>query len=192
MFTGIINVLGKVEKRAGAKLFIRARIKKPALGASIAINGACLTVVSSKKHLHEFEVGPETWSRTSLGSLETGSPVNVETSLRLGDEVGGHFVSGHVDSAAKVLALEPWDKDFWRLRVELPATLRALVAEKGSVAVDGVSLTVTKTRATWFEIMLVPHTLSHTTLGDRKAGDRLNLEVDPLARYALAAARSLR
>src|SRR6185312_16769542 len=116
---------------------------------------------------------------------------NLETSLRLGDEIGGHFVSGHVDAPAKILALEPWDKDFWRLRLELPKTLKPFVAEKGSVAVDGISLTVTKTNARWFEIMLVPHTLAHTTLGARKPGDRINLEADPLARYAVNAARTL-
>ncbi len=192
MFSGIISVLGRVQKRDGARLSIRAKIKKPSLGASIAINGVCLTVVKTNGTVHEFEVGPETWARTSLGARKAGSPVNVETSLKMGDEVGGHFVSGHVDAAAKVLAFAPWDKEFWRLRVELPKALRGLVAEKGSIAVDGVSLTVTKTGPGWLEIMLVPHTLSQTTLGGRKPGDRVNLEADPLARYALAAARSLR
>ena len=192
MFTGIISVLGKVEKREGAELFIRAGIKKPALGASIAISGVCLTVVSTKRDVHQFEVGPETWARTNLGSLKTGSAVNVETSLRLGDEIGGHFVSGHVDATAAILALEPWTEGFWRLRAELPESLRGLVARKGSIAVDGISLTVTAVSTKRFEIMLVPHTLSNTTLGGRKPGDRVNLEADPLARYALAAARSLR
>lgn len=192
MFSGIINVLGKVEKREGAHLFIRAGIKKPSMGASIAINGVCLTVVSTKKDVHEFEVGPETWARTSLGALQVGAPVNLETSLRLGDEIGGHFVSGHVDAPAKVIALAPWDKDFYRLRLELPKALRPYVAEKGSVAVDGISLTVTKTYDSYFEIMLVPHTLSHTNLSTRKPGDRVNLEIDPLARYAVNAAKTLR
>ncbi|MFI5346754.1 MAG: riboflavin synthase [Elusimicrobiota bacterium] len=192
MFTGIISVLGTVEKREGARLSIGAKIKRPALGASIAINGVCLTVVRTNGKKHEFEVGPETWSRTSLGALTNGSNVNVETSLRIGDEVGGHFVSGHVDASAKILAFAPWDKEFWRLRVELPKPLRGLLAEKGSVAIDGVSLTVTKTAPAWFEIMLVPHTLKNTTLGSRKAGDQVNLEADPLARYALAAASALR
>jgi riboflavin synthase len=118
--------------------------------------------------------------------------VNVETSLRLGDEVGGHFVSGHVDAPSKILAFAPWDKEFWRLRLELPKSLRAFVAEKGSVAVDGVSLTVTKVGPAWLEIMLVPHTLSRTTLGGRKPGERVNLEVDPLARYAVNAVQTLR
>jgi riboflavin synthase len=192
MFTGIINVLGKVEKREGARLSIRAKIKKPALGASIAVNGVCLTVVATKNDVHRFEVGPESWARTSLGALKPGSPVNVETSLRFGAEVGGHFVSGHVDAPARILALAPWDKEFWRLRLELPKSLRALVAEKGSVAVDGVSLTVTKVGASWLEIMLVPHTLSQTTLGGRKPGERVNLEADPLARYAVNAVSTLR
>ena len=192
MFSGIISVRGKVAQRDGARLKVAARIKKPTLGASIAVNGVCLTVVKTRKGLHEFEVGPETWAHTSLGALKMGSVVNLETSLRMGDEVGGHFVSGHVDAAAKILALTPWGKEFWRLRVELPRALRGLVAEKGSITIDGVSLTVTKTGPGWLEIMLVPHTLSQTTLGARRAGDRVNLEVDPLARYALAAARSLR
>ena len=192
MFTGIINVLGKVEKRAGARLSIRAKITDPALGASIAINGACLTVVATKNGCHDFEVGPETWSRTNLGSLQIGAPVNVETSLRLGDEIGGHFVSGHVDATAKILALEPWDKDFYRLRLELPKPLRGLVAAKGSIAVDGISLTVTAVSSLRFEIMLVPHTLSRTTLGGRKPGDLVNLEADPLARYAMNAVETLR
>jgi riboflavin synthase len=192
MFTGIISVLGKVEKREGARLSVSAKIKRPVLGASIAINGVCLTVVRTNGKKHEFEVGPETWSRTSLGSLKNGSPVNVETSLRLGDEIGGHFVSGHVDASAKILSFAPWDKEFWRLRIELPKALRGQVAEKGSIAVDGVSLTVTQTASTWFEIMLVPHTLKNTTLGRRKTGDSVNLEADPLARYAFAAAAALK
>src|SRR6185437_783165 len=103
MFSGIINVLGKVEKRQGARLSIRAKIKKPDLGASIAINGVCLTVVATKNDVHDFEVGPETWSRTSLGALKPGARVNLETSLRMGDELGGHFVSGHVDAPSKIL-----------------------------------------------------------------------------------------
>jgi riboflavin synthase len=192
MFTGIINVLGKVEKRAGARLSIRVKIKKPKLGASIAINGVCLTVVATKNNVHEFEVGPETWSRTSLGALKPGSPVNLETSMKLGDEIGGHFVSGHVDAPSTILAFAPWDKEFWRLRLELPKSLRPYVAEKGSVAVDGVSLTVTKVGPSWLEIMLVPHTLARTNLGGRKAGDRVNLEADPLARYAVNAVQTLR
>jgi riboflavin synthase len=192
MFTGIIEVMGAVEKRDGARLSIRAKIPKPRLGASIAINGVCLTVVRTKGAAHDFDVGPETWGRTNLGALKPGQAVNVEPSLRLGGEVGGHFVSGHVDAAARVLALEPWTEGFWRLRAELPAALRGLVAVKGSIAVDGISLTVTAVSAGRFEIMLVPHTLSRTTLGGRRPGDRVNLEADPLARYARNAVETLR
>ncbi|MFI5360510.1 MAG: riboflavin synthase [Elusimicrobiota bacterium] len=192
MFTGIINVLGKVEKLTGARLSIRARIPKPKLGASIAINGVCLTVVATKNDTHEFEVGPETFARTNLGALKTGSSVNIETSLRLGDEVGGHFVSGHVDATARILALEPWTEGFWRLRLELPKALLGLVARKGSVAVDGISLTVAASSGRRFDIMLVPHTLSRTTLGRRRPGERVNLEADPLARYAWNAVDTLR
>lgn len=192
MFTGIIAVLGKVEERAGARLSIRAKMNKPMLGASIAVNGCCLTVVKTNSGVHEFEVGPETWSRTNLGSLKTGSSVNVETSLRLGDEIGGHFVSGHVDATAEILALKPWTGDFWRLSVALPAELRGLVAPQGSIAVDGISLTVAAASARRFEVMLVPHTLTRTTLGRRRTGELVNLEADPLARYALNAVKTLR
>ena len=192
MFTGIINHLGTVKKRTKAALVIVARIPKPRLGASIAINGVCLTLVKTKSGEHSFDVGPETWKRTNLGALAAGGMVNIEPSLRHGDEIGGHFVSGHVDAAAKVLALEPWGEGFWRLRVELPAILRGLVAVKGSIAIDGISLTVTAAGANHFEVMLVPHTLQNTNLGRRKVSDKVNLEADPLARYAMAAAQALR
>jgi len=192
MFTGIIEVLGTVAQRTKTSLTIRAKIPKPRLGASIAVNGCCLTVVETAHGAHKFDVGPETWARTNLGSLATGDRVNLEPSLRVGSEVGGHFVTGHVDAAAVVAALEPWGDGFWRFRVELPEALRGLVAEKGSVAVDGVSLTVTGVEKTRFEIMLVPHTLSKTTLGRRRPGDRVNLEADPLARYAANAVETLR
>jgi riboflavin synthase len=187
MFTGIIKVLGRVDQRKGARLSIHAKIPRPDLGASVAINGVCLTVISTKNGSHAFDVGPETYARTNLGALKTGMPVNVETALHIGDELGGHFVTGHVDATAKVLSLDPWAEGFHRLRVELPKALRPYATEKGSIAVDGISLTVTKTAVLWFEVMLVPHTLSRTTLGSRKPGDLVNLEADPLARYAVAA-----
>lgn len=192
MFTGIIDHLGKVEKRTATALVISAKIPKPKLGASIAVNGVCLTVASTKNGRHSFDVGPDTWNRTNLGELKAGQAVNVEPSLRLGDEIGGHFVSGHVDAAAEVLSLETWGEGFRRLRVELPAILRGLVAVKGSIAVDGISLTVTSVGARHFEVMLVPHTLQNTNLARRKARDRVNLEADPLARYALAAVEAVR
>ncbi len=192
MFTGIINHHGTVKKRTATKLAIEAKLPKPKLGASIAINGVCLTVVKTSSGVHVFDVGPETWARTSLGALKAGQPVNVEPSLKMGDEIGGHFVSGHVDAAAHIVSLEPWSEGFWRLRVELPKSLRGLVAVKGSIAIDGISLTVTAAGDDAFEVMLVPHTLANTNLGRRKANDKVNLEADPLARYAMAAAAALR
>ena len=187
MFTGIIEILGEVAVRDGSILAVSAKIPQPKLGASIAVNGVCLTVVGTKNGKHRFDVGPNTWDRTNLGDLKIGQAVNIEPSLRLGDEIGGHFVSGHVDAAAKVKFLKPWGKDFLCLRVELPPTLRGLVAVKGSIAIDGISLTVTAVAKDHFEVMIVPHTLANTTLGKRKAGDRVNLEADPLARYAMTA-----
>lgn len=191
MFTGIINHLGKIEKRTANGLVISAKIPTPRLGASIAVNGVCLTVVKTKNGRHSFDVGPDTWKRTNLGDLKAGRPVNIEPALRHGDELGGHFVTGHVDAAADVISLEPWGEGFWRLRVELPKILRGLVAVKGSIAIDGISLTVTAVGSNYFEVMLVPHTLQNTNLGRRKAHDKVNLEADPLARYAMAAASTL-
>ena len=193
MFTGIINHLGKVQKRTATTLVISATLPKPKLGASIAVNGVCLTVTKTSGAVHSFDVGPETWARTNLGALKAGQEVNVEPSLKIGDEIGGHFVSGHVDAAADVISLEPWGEDgFWRLRVALPQSLRGLVAVKGSIAIDGISLTVTAAGRNDFKVMVVPHTLRNTNLGRRKAYDKVNLEADPLARYALAAASALR
>lgn len=178
MFTGIINHLGEVVGRTETGLRVKARLK-PRIGASVAINGVCLTVTAVKNGVLSFDVGPETWRRSNL---KTARRVNVEPSLRVGDEVSGHFVAGHVDSQAEVLKLD--GGPFRRLRVALPRELRGLVAEKGSIAVDGVSLTVASVSPRWFEIMLVPHTLGSTTLGSLKPGDRVNLEADPFARYA--------
>ncbi len=191
MFTGIVEVFGKIEKRTAAALSVRADVPKPKLGASIAINGCCLTVVETRNGVHRFDVGPDTWARTNLGALKAGDRVNVEPSLKVGAELGGHFVTGHVDAGAEVIFFRPWSEGFRRLRAELPKNLRGLVAVKGSIAVDGVSLTVTAAGKDFFEVMLVPHTLSSTTLGGRKPGDRVNLEADPLARYAANAVRTL-
>ncbi len=191
MFTGIINCLGKVSRKTATTLVIEAEIKKQKIGASIAINGVCLTLSKTKNDGYSFDVGPDTWRRTNLRALTLGQCVNVETSLRLGDEIGGHFVSGHVDAAADILSLKSWGEGFRRLRVKLPGTLRGLVAVKGSIAIDGVSLTVTSASRHYFEVMLVPHTLQNTTLGSCRAYAQVNLEADPLARYALAAASAL-
>ena len=192
MFTGIIETLGTVAHRTATTLTVKARIGSRNTGSSISVNGVCLTAVKTKNSLHQFDVGPDTWARTNLGDLRAGDAVNIEPSLRIGSEVGGHFVTGHVDAAPPIRSLEPWGKGFWRLRVELPGRLRELVAVKGSIAVDGISLTVTNCTNIFFEVMLVPHTFNETTLRRRKIGDRVNCEVDALARYAVHAANIFR
>lgn len=192
MFTGIIETLGTVKKRTATALVVKSALPKSKLGASVAINGCCLTVVSSNNGENRFDVGPDTWARTNLGALKPGDKVNVEPSLKVGHEIGGHFVTGHVDATSEVLLFSPWTEGFWRFRAELPKALHGLVAVKGSIAIDGVSLTVTAVTKDHFEVMLVPHTLSQTTLGRRKPGDRVNLEADPLARYAAHAVKTLR
>lgn len=189
MFAGIINHLGTVVKRTNGGLEVKCRLGRPKLGASIAVNGVCLTVTRTKHDIHSFDVGPDTWARTNL---RTAKHVNVEPSLRLGDEISGHFVAGHVDACTEVLDIAPWSDGFRRFRIATHPTLAGLITIKGSVAVDGVSLTVTNSTSRFFEIMLVPHTLEKTTLGRLRKGGRVNLEADPLARYAREALRSLR
>ena len=195
MFGGLIAHLGRVaaresDPRGGARL----RIEAPDAVAegvepkdSIAINGVCLTVVDRDVGSFWFDVVPETLERSALGALGPGSPVNVELSLRLGDRLGGHLVYGHVDATARILSKVPEGQGH-RLTVELPAELARFIVEKGYVAVDGVSLTVAAVREGRFEIALIPETSARTTLGSRGVGDPVNLEVDPIARYALGAA----
>jgi riboflavin synthase len=154
---------------------------------SIAICGVCLTVVEHDHQTIAFDVVPETLERSALGALEPGSPVNVELSLRLGDRLGGHLVYGHVDATTRILDKVPEGQGH-RLSVATPENLRQFVVEKGYVAVDGVSLTVAAVRADRFEIALIPETSARTTLGPKGPGDAVNFEIDPIARYALAAA----
>lgn len=185
MFTGLIQKLGKVRRRSKDELEVSAGLKA-GLGDSIAVNGTCLTVVRRRSGALLFQVSEETWSRTNLGRLKAGDPVNIEPSLRLGDELGGHLVSGHVDAVGRVLAKKSQPGGFVVMRFSIPASLRKLAATKGSIAVDGISLTVCQTGRDWFEVALVPHTLKLTTLGSKKPGDEVNLEADMLARYVAA------
>lgn len=191
MFSGIISTLGTVEKRTATTLLVKSKLPRQKLGASVAVNGVCLTVTKARNGINHFDVGPDTWARTNLGALDKGDRVNLEPSLKLGDEISGHFVAGHVDAVSEILSLEPWDGEFIRFKARLPRELQGLIAVKGSIAVDGISLTVTSVDQDSFEIMLVPHTLKVTTLGRREAGERVNLEADPLARYARAAVAAL-
>jgi len=189
MFTGLISDLGTVERIAprqgGARIVLRPRampVEELELGESICCSGACLTVVERGAGLVSFDAVPETLSRTTLGSWRTGAPVNLERALRLSDRLGGHLVSGHVDAVGQVLARD-LEGQGARLTISLPAAIAALVAEKGSVAVDGVSLTVARAHRDRFEVALIPETLARTTLGAAAAGTRLNLEADVLARH---------
>lgn len=183
MFTGIVQRLGRVEARRGGRLAVDAGPGRVDIGASVAVSGVCLTVVRRRGRILDFDVSPETLRLTTLGSLKPGGPVNLEPSLRPADLLGGHLVGGHVDATGRVLETRTLRDGNRRVRVSLPKPLAPLVAHKGSIAVDGVSLTVTRVAKRWFETVLIPHTLQRTTLGARRPGDAVNLEADTLARY---------
>src|SRR5262245_419279 len=185
MFTGLIEEVGDVVGVDGVRLVATARLcsADAAEGASIAVNGVCLTVVERGHERLGFDLGPETRARTTLGELAPGDRVNLERPLRLGGLVGGHLVQGHVDGVGIVTGMSR-DSDTARLRVECQDdTLAALLIPQGSVAVDGVSLTVAALNGRAFEIMLIPHTLGQTTLGYLQAGKRVNLEMDMIGKY---------
>jgi riboflavin synthase alpha subunit len=188
MFTGIVRERGRVVSvdRNGAGVHLRiaaAETARAAPGDSISVSGCCLTVTAADDEALEFDAVPETLERTTLGSLEPGAEVNLEPALRAGEPLGGHFVQGHVDGRARVVGLEP-EGEGARLRLQLPADLERYCVEKGSVAVDGVSLTIAALYDDGVEIALVPFTLEHTTLGELGACDEVNVEVDLLAKYA--------
>ncbi len=188
MFTGIITDLGRVralsETPGGKRLEIATVFDTATLdiGASVACSGVCLTVVEKGPGWFAAEVSAETLSRTTLAAWSVDTPVNLERSLKAGDEMGGHVVSGHVDQTAEVVSAVP-DGDSVRLTIEAPATLMRLIAAQGSVALDGISLTVTHVEGRRFGVNIIPHTRDHTTLGAARQGDAVNLEIDPLARY---------
>lgn len=188
MFTGLVQSLATVEELTfagpGVRLVLRDEVAAifQAKGASIAVNGCCLTVVAIKGDLLSFDAGSETLSRTNLGSLKPGDRVNLETALRLGDEVGGHLVSGHIDGLGAVDARED-DGEWTKMWFRAPADLMRQMASKGSIAVDGVSLTLVDVTNDRFSVALIPHTLAATTLGLRNVGDAVNLETDLLAKY---------
>lgn len=187
MFTGIVTDVGRVrslERRGDTRIEIATAYDMGGvdLGASICCGGACMTVVDKRDGWFGFDASDESLSRTSIGGWAVGTEVNLERSLRLGDEMGGHVVTGHVDGLAVLESVEPVG-DSHRIQVLAPEGLEGLVAEKGSVALDGVSLTVNGVRDRRFWINLIPHTWAHTTFRNRRRGDVLNMEVDPLARY---------
>ena len=188
MFTGIVRERGRVvsAERNGGGVHLRIAAGATAgagLGDSVAVNGCCLTVTAADGETLEFDAVPETIARTTLGGLHDGDEVNLEPALRAGEPLGGHFVQGHVDGRARVTAIEP-EGDGARLSLELEPRLLRYCVEKGSIALDGVSLTVAALRDDAIEIALVPFTLEHTTLGALGPGDEVNVEVDLLAKYA--------
>ena len=203
MFTGIITDLGRVRRLrrdpgpdGGCELTIATAytVDEITLGASIACSGPCLTVVAVEPGAFTVQASAETLARSTIGDWGEGTAVNLERALRVGDELGGHLVSGHVDGVARVVDRRP-EGDSVRFTIETPAALMRFIAPKGSVALDGVSLTVNEVERSRFGVNIVPYTLAHTSLGEAKPGQRLNLEIDTIARYVarlLGAAREER
>ncbi|HEU5404573.1 MAG TPA: riboflavin synthase [Gaiellaceae bacterium] len=183
MFTGIVRELGTVDAFDGSRLVVAApeTAAGVAVGDSVSIAGVCLTVVAVEEGRLAFDVVPETLSRTALSRLEHGDRLNVEPSLRVGDPLGGHVVQGHVDAVGAVRSVTS-EGESRRVCVDAPVAIVRYCLEKGSIAVDGVSLTVAALDDEGFEVALIPHTLAVTTLGDLKPGDEVNLEVDVLAK----------
>jgi riboflavin synthase len=187
MFTGLVESLGTIvritESGSGRRLVVRDPMgPQLAVGESVAVNGACLTVVDIRGDEFSFDVGPETLLKTNLGRLVAGGRANLERSLRVGDRLGGHFVQGHVDAVGTIderVRTGEWE-DIW---FRCPAELTRLMVPKGSIAVDGVSLTLVNVESERFSVMLIPHTQSATTLGIKRVGDPVNLEADMLARH---------
>jgi riboflavin synthase len=192
MFTGIVREVGTVDAFDGSRLVVAApeTAAAVALGDSVAVAGVCLTVVEAGEGRLAFDVVPETLARTALGRLEPGDSVNLELALRVGDPLGGHVVQGHVDAVGLVRSLEP-EEESRRVWVDAPESVVRYCLEKGSIAVDGVSLTVAALDDDGFEVALIPHTLAVTTLGRLEPGDQVNLETDVLAKVVerLLAAR---
>jgi len=179
VFTGIVEELGKVAERSGSRLRISAQkvLDGSKVGSSIAVNGCCLTVVEIDQNSWMTDVSDETFSRTNLGSLEVGDVVNLERPMALGDRLGGHLVLGHVDAVGEIVSEVP------NLVVRIPRNLMHLIVEKGSVTVDGISLTAFNLTADTFAVAVIPHTTEVTTLGVRKVGDKVNIEMDMMAKH---------
>jgi len=187
MFTGIITDVGRlrsVEKRGDTRFVVETAydMATVAVGASIACSGVCLTVVDKGPGWFAVDASAETLAKTKLGTLGAGGGLNLERALRVGDELGGHIVTGHVDGVGKIAAIKP-EGDSLRFTFEAPSKIARFIATKGSIAVDGISLTVNEVEGARFGVNIIPFTRQHTTLGAAKVGDPINLEVDVLARY---------
>ncbi|MEJ7569847.1 MAG: riboflavin synthase [Gaiellaceae bacterium] len=188
MFTGIVRELGTVAAVSGGEEGVRLELDAPTtaagvrLGDSVSVSGVCLTVVAASGGRLSFDAIPETMRRSSLGKLRTGSTVNLEPALRAGEPLGGHYVQGHVDGIGAISSVAT-EGDGARIAIDAPAELLRYCVEKGSITVEGVSLTIAELTDTGFEIALIPHTLEVTTLGRLAPGDAVNLEADVLAKY---------
>ena len=190
MFTGLVQDIGVIcsldKTRADLRIEVETQMNLSAvqLGASICCSGCCLTVVDKANSSLFFDVSAESLSKTIIGAWEVKTRINLEPSLKVGDEVGGHFVSGHVDATTKIVEILE-DGGSYRLKIAIPSGLGMFIAPKGSVTLDGISLTVNDVDDTSFYVNIIPHTWSNTTLSDRHIGDDINIEIDMLARYAV-------
>jgi riboflavin synthase len=187
MFTGIVTDVGRVraiERKGDTRIEIETAydMDDVDIGASIACSGPCLTVVEKGSGWFAVEASAETLDKTALGDWEVGTRINLERAMRIGDELGGHIVSGHVDAVATVVDMQP-EGDSVRFTFEAPADFAKYIAPKGSVCLDGVSLTVNEVQENQFGVNIISHTQSATSFGGRKVGDRINMEIDTIARY---------
>ncbi len=190
MFTGLIETTGKLISQVPWVIEVRGQFPQTKIGDSVAINGCCLTVTKMEfpqdRHLLHFDLSPETLQKTNLGHLKTEDEVNLEWALEVGQRLGGHWVTGHVDTTGTVLAFDH-KGDFWNLKIQFSADYQNHFVRKGSVTVDGVSLTINHCERDFFEVMIIPHTLHKTTLKHYSVGQKVNLETDILGKYALRA-----
>lgn len=192
MFTGLVQtqgqLLGRATRNGGFRLSISHRFGALELGESIAVNGACLTVASFSEGRFDADCSTETANRTNLGQLAIGKSVHLERALRVGDRLGGHFVTGHIDAQVKLANILPAGEGL-ELGFDLPTELRPFVAEKGSITLDGVSLTINRVEVGQFAVLIIPHSQKETHLGSLRRGDGVNVEVDVLARYIVHLAK---
>ncbi len=191
MFTGIITNVVKLQNLSALSnqdLLITLELPKNnnrtlEIGCSIACNGACLTLVEKTKDTLSFQASPETLNKTSIGSWKVGDKINLEFALRMGDELGGHLVAGHVDDVTKIIDIQSVNKDSWNFIIALPKNLTKFIAPKGSVVLNGVSLTINEVSDETFSVNIIKHTFDNTNFSSLKVGDTINLEVDLIARY---------
>lgn len=184
MFTGIVEEVGSIAEKTPTRLVVRAKttLEGTRVGDSISINGACLTVVELRDGTFAVDVVPESLRRTNLDKIGPGDPVDLERAVAVGDRLGGHMVQGHVEATGDVVSLQP-DGEAVIMEFQAPPDIMRYVVAKGFIAVDGISLTVVGCGSTSFTVSVIPYTLENTVLGSRRAGDRVNLETDIIARY---------